>query len=195
MPSKEDSQDVISEINKILLDQNFKEVQQIFSNAELGEGITKPQNQNFLGYDAEVEDSKDSHERGERTKIITSLFGNYRDQQAERYEYKKEKKGSILRFLVFLIIGIFALLCYCCYTVVSRNSYKTEDIVALVSSFVTCLGSILSILMIIIKYIFPEDEDKNFNNLVTAIIENDTKRTKDDKEYRVHKKSHQDGWN
>lgn len=140
-------------------------------------------------YDAEYAYWRKMHEQqGLRTEEITRIFQNYRTQQAERYNYKERKKPIIFWFLFSLVIAIVALLFTWSIVFICLHEIDTACVVALVSSFITCLGSILSILIIIVKYVFPEDEDKNFNALVTSIIENDTKRIKDDNDFQIGKK-------
>ena len=56
---------------------------------------------------------------------------------------------------------------------------KTEFLTCIITAAVSCLTSIVTILLIIVKYIFPPDEETNFNNLVSIIVENDTMRLKD----------------
>ena len=124
-------------------------------------------------------------EQARRTEEITRLFINYRGQQAERYEYKHNTKPRIVRFLTLLIVVIVFLLATFSILLICLKKIDGPTVIALVSAFITCLGTILSILMIVVKYIFPEDEDKNFNDLVKSIITNDTARIKDENEYRL----------
>ena len=139
-------------------------------------------------YDAEYAYRQKMHKQQElRAEQVTQIFCNYREQQQQRYNYKKKMKPKIFWFLIFLVVGIFGLLLLLSVGIIRRYEIDTTSVVALVSSFVTCLGSILSILIIIVRYVFPEDEDKNFNALVTSIIENDTKRIKDDNDFEIGK--------
>ncbi|MBQ8684968.1 MAG: hypothetical protein IJ514_02205 [Clostridia bacterium] len=126
-------------------------------------------------------------EQEKRTEEITKIFVNYRGQQEQRYEYKHNIKPKIIGFLFRLIIALVVLLAAFSIILICVQEIEGPSVVALVTGFVTCLGSVLSILVIIVKYIFPEDEDKNFNDLVTSIITNDTVRIKDENDYRLHK--------
>ena len=139
-------------------------------------------------YDAEYAYRQKMHKQQElRAEQVTQIFYNYREQQQQRYNYKKKMKPRIFWFLFSLVIAIVALLFAWSIVFICLHEIDAASVVALVSSFITCLGSILSILIIIVRYVFPEDEDKNFNALVTSIIENDTKRIKDDNDFQIGK--------
>lgn len=126
-------------------------------------------------------------EQEKRTEEITKLFVNYREQQEKRYKYKDEMKPQLVRFLFSLIFAIGVIFVLFLLVALLTQEIDGADIVMIVASFVTCLGSILSIVLIIVKYIFPEEEDKDFNDLIKAIITNDTVRIKDDNVYQIDK--------
>lgn len=164
-------------------DTSIKEIEALIAESE-----QKKEIETQADYDAEYAYWKKMHEQQElRAEEITTIFTNYRIQQDERYKYKKKMKPVIFWFLFALITVIVLSLFGWSIVFICLHEIDAASVVALVSSFVTCLGSILSILIIIVKYIFPEDEDKNFNALVTSIIENDTKRIKDDNDFQIGK--------
>lgn len=164
-------------------DTNIKEIETLIAESE-----QKKEIETQADYDAEYAYWKKMHEQQElRAEEITKIFQNYRTQQKERYDYKKEMKPTIFWFLFSLVIAIVGLLFAWSIVFICLHEIDAASVVALVSSFITCLGSILSILIIIVRYVFPEDEDKNFNALVTSIIENDTKRIKDDNDFQIGK--------
>ncbi len=128
-------------------------------------------------------------EQEKRTEEITKIFVNYRGQQEQRYRYKHEMKPKLVSFLLNIIIAIIAVLAIFSILLICIHELEGPSVVALVSGFVTCLGTVVSIFVIIIKYVFPEDEDKNFNDLVKSIITNDTVRIKDENDYRINQKN------
>lgn len=127
-------------------------------------------------------------EQEKRTEEITQLFVNYRKQQSERYDYKCKTKPQFVHFLFGLIIAIGLVFVIFLLAVLGTQDLNGADIAMIITGFVTCLGSILSILLIIVKYLFPEDEDKDFNDLIKSIITNDTVRIKDDNTYQIDNK-------
>lgn len=115
-------------------------------------------------------------EQLERAQTVTVILQNYNSQQVDRNDYKKKMRPVMFWLLMVVILALTVGI----VIFVAINKITTEAIVGIVSACVTYLGSLLTILIVIIKYIFPEDEDKNFNSLVTTIVDNDTERIKDD---------------
>ena len=116
----------------------------------------------------------------ERSKIIKDILRHYAEQQEERYKFKKNWKIFFIIFFLVLATAIIAGAFFLAIVAIKYFSDKqTELITCLITSGVSCFGSIVSILLIIIKYVFPNDEETNFNNLVANIVQNDTERLKD----------------
>lgn len=126
--------------------------------------------------------------QSDRASIITDILRNYKDQQKERFNFKKDKQKKLLYVLLGIIgcltVTIIVLSIYFFRTTLVTH---TKGIVAFISSIVTYLTVLISVLLIIVKYVFPEDEEKNFNDLVSKIIENDTVRIRDDKAFNSKK--------
>lgn len=157
-----------------------EEINQFVSNSQTAELQNQMDLQSELAYREKMR-----KEQEKRTEEITNLFVNYRGQQEQRYKYKHEIKPKLIRRLSILIGVLIVLLAVFSVLIVCLNEINGAVVVALVSGFITCLSAVLSILLIIVKYIFPEDEDKNFNDLVKSIITNDTMRIKDENDYRL----------
>ncbi len=145
-----------------------------------------------IGSQYDVDKNSDYHtklkdQQKKRATIVTDILENYKTQQKERYEYKKKKKPCIVTFLLILIGILTASVCVLSFIGFNKE-VNTNIVIALVSTYVTYLSAILSILVIVVRYIFPDDEDKNFNELVSSIIENDTERIKNENDYDINKK-------
>lgn len=126
----------------------------------------------------------------DRSKIITGILANYSEQQIQRYNYKHGKKRVIFWLFFFLIITITIAFVAWASTLFFRGKViSDQDIIALVSSCVTYLTALISTFTIIVKYIFPTDEEKYFNDLVKTIIESDTTQMKNENEYSTNKSS------
>lgn len=121
-------------------------------------------------------------QHSERAKITTQILSNYKVQQEERHEYKFKKRSVILNILltavVLLVFSIIA--CFICAAAIP--SFKTEAIIAGLASLT---GSLITVLVIIVKYVFPADEERYFNDLVTNIIKNDAEVIKSENEYAL----------
>ena len=122
-----------------------------------------------------------------RSTSIDRILFNYATQQQERYNFKKRWKSIfVIFFCVLSIVIISGAIIVCCYALKNLRAQSTEFLTCIITAAVSCFASIVSILLIIVKYIFPPDEETNFNDLVSIIVENDTKRLKDiqDKDFQ-----------
>lgn len=164
--------------------QEVSEVDELLTGAD-----DKVELRNQAQYDAEyLYRQAMQNEQKARAKKITNIFSNYVQQQKDRYNYKERVKRKMVRGLMALVVVIFIAVLVLSRVFILRAEIDTTGVVALVGAWITGLGSIVSILLIVVRYLFPEDEDKNFNDLVTSIIENDTKRIKDDNDFQINKK-------
>lgn len=112
-----------------------------------------------------------------RSKTISDILLNYKEQQNNRNIYKETVKKWFVP--VFCAIAVlFVVLTTIC--VILSFIYLKDELVVLLTSLISSLlvgfTSVISILVIITKYIFPTDEEKNFNHLISIIVKNDTKR-------------------
>lgn len=111
-------------------------------------------------------------EYGSRNKIITALFKTYNDNTERRMKTNRRCKKVTFWFL---LISIFALTLAIVglFIVLLKYNLINDSIAIIISACVTYLGSLLSILQIITKYLFPNNEDKNVLELLKTIIEKD----------------------
>lgn len=107
-----------------------------------------------------------------RNEIITALFKTYNDNTERRMKTNRRCKKITFWFLLisifiltFAIVGLFIVLL--------KYNLINDSIAIVISACVTYLGSLLSILQIITKYLFPNNEDKNVLELLKTIIEKD----------------------
>lgn len=123
-------------------------------------------------------------EQKKRAEQVTLLLQNYTTQQSKRNDYKETAKPKIVRFLLSLI-GVFAFAMVVAVVLGIVHGVDSLTLGALVAGCVTFLGSIITVLVIIVKYLFPENEEANFNDLVKSIIANDTERMKSENENKL----------
>lgn len=112
-----------------------------------------------------------------RSRTITQILVNYQNQQASRYEYKEAAKKVIVP-LFCAIAGLFVVLMIVAIALSIKylHGSSVEFLTVIISSLVTGFSAVISVILIIIKYIFPNDEEKYFNDLISIIVENDTER-------------------
>lgn len=128
----------------------------------------------------------ESEENGKQAVLITGILGNYKDQQNSRYLFKTKTQKILFWFLIGLI-GVLtaALIIFVIFLFKFNSKMNVEVIVGLVSGCITYLGSLLTIFLVVVKYVFPEDEEKNFNELVSNIIKNHTDRIKNEYDFII----------
>lgn len=132
-------------------------------------------------YGADLYRGKMREQQKKRAEQVTKLLENYTEQQAKRNAYKQESKPKIVSVLIVLVfiltLGIIASIILGIILGVDALALG-----ALISGCVTYLSSIIALFLIIVKYLFPENEEANFNDLVKSIISNDTERMKSENE-------------
>lgn len=117
-----------------------------------------------------------ANNRESRDDVTTELYNKYRDRFQEHNDFKKGYKVKLYslckNILTALSIGIIA----CILAVIIKDDLKLGEIIAIIiPSCVTYVSSIISILTIIAKHLFPLDEEQYVNDIVKTIIETDLK--------------------
>lgn len=109
-----------------------------------------------------------------RNEKLTELLNNYVDRNKKRSE-----GNDIMKYVSFSIfMFIILLLTIAVVVAIIKADLDTTTapvMVSLVSIAVTYLGSIITILQIIFKYLFPTDEEKDTISMIQTIIQNDLK--------------------
>lgn len=108
----------------------------------------------------------------ERNKELTRLLKDYISQRAVRISSNKLLKNVIYwLFVVILLALTFTVIVVFLKT--DMNKSNTKTVVSLLSVAATYLTSILSIVKIISKYLFPFDEEKDTIEMIKTVIQND----------------------
>ena len=110
--------------------------------------------------------------RDERTTI---LYEEFVAAYSEKRTFLKKSKRTIRCWAIAWITAIVSLIGYSLVHVLSFTDRNIGDIVILVSAIVPMLSAIIGILVIITKYVFPENEEQHITEIVKLILENDLK--------------------
>ena len=168
MATTNDAKSNISEIEEVLLE--AKEEETVIRDISIHRGYAYQ----------EIE----SEENAKQATLITDILNNYTNQQKDRFNYKSRTQKFIFWFLMALVAALTAaLIAWISYLFKYHQSFDIPDIIGLVTSCITYLSSLLTIFLVIVKYVFPEDEEKNFNELVSNIIKNHTDRLKNEYDF------------
>lgn len=122
-----------------------------------------------------------------RTNHISDILESYKTQQGERERMRREQRSTVLKVLLGSIIVLLIIALILVIWASTRSEFRLEDAATVITSILALLGAILSIIHTIVKYLFPTDEDKNFNDLVVKIIEGDTSQLINDKGFLTKK--------
>lgn len=167
-------------INLLDPKQNIPEVENVLSEAKERGQVYRD---SFLETAYRYQNAE-AQENAKQATLITSILENYKDQQSKRNKNKYSKQKTIFWVLMVLVCGLtIALALWIGFLFCFHQTIATPEIIGLITSCITYLSSLLIIFFVIVKYVFPEDEEKDFNELVAIIIKNHTDRLNKEYEY------------
>lgn len=123
----------------------------------------------------------------ERTTHISEILDNYKNQQIDSSKLRREQRRVVLNALLTIIFCLLGLSVLLLASFAQKGEFELKQAITIVTSILALCGTILSIIHTIVKYLFPSDEDKNFNDLVVKIIEGDTAQLVNDKDFLTKK--------
>lgn len=102
---------------------------------------------------------------------LTDLLDDYIKQRRERVR----TNNFLKKFIFWFFIALLAVLTMAVvgYILCNRNSDSIPAMVSLLSVSVTYLASLLAVIEIMSKYLFPIDEEKDTISMIQAVINND----------------------
>lgn len=107
-----------------------------------------------------------------RNEKLTRLLTDFIDQRKERIRTNKFLKKFIFWFFVSML-GVLTIT-VALFVVFNIDNVKTiPAVIALVSISVTYLVSLIAVLEVMSKYLFPVDEEKDTIAMIKAVIKND----------------------
>lgn len=109
----------------------------------------------------------------ERDKQTTMLYAQYVIAHKEKQDFAKQTKG-LVRNLCFIWVSFFILASVglSLYIIICTQRQVT-DIVALLGAVIPFVLAIIGTLNIVVKHVFPENEEQYINEIVIAIGKND----------------------
>lgn len=120
-----------------------------------------------------VTTSEEARSAAENQRLVDTKAANLFSNIVDAY-VGKVKTNKILKIVLFSV-SLLALLAFvvafiiCLFVVVYSESKMGEMLAILIPAGVTVVTSVVSIIVIIAKYLFPQDEDKNFTELVKVL--------------------------
>ncbi len=122
-------------------------------------------------------DQKLKKNLSDRDDKVTALLKQFVDEHERRIESdKKLKKKFLIGLIVSLsIIGVLIIAAVVCVFIFSLD---IGNLISLLGIVFTFLGSLLFIVKMLLKYLFPLDLDKNIISLISKIIDHDLNQYK-----------------
>lgn len=118
-----------------------------------------------------------------RAENITDTLESLTTQQIERYKFRRIMQIVISVFFMLLVLGLTVALIVCiAYVLKNKDIDYLNAIIVLVGSGVTYLASVITIVAVIVRYTFPENEDKLLTELISKVIEEEQTFFKDEEE-------------
>lgn len=126
-----------------------------------------------IEYTSQIDPNR-TKEQNERDKQITILLQSYVKNYANKVRKNKTYKSVLFIFCIIGFFGVFllgvAVMFYLTFCLKHKN---WSDIATLATVSTTMMGSLVFLVKIIAKYVFPENEENNITMLVKTIQEND----------------------
>ena len=125
-----------------------------------------------------LKDNWQTEEQKKRDVKISELLTQYVKAYSEKVSFVISKRNAIVELLLWaisiLIITIVVITFIFCF---AKNGIE-ENLIAIISSYVSILSLIFGLLTTITKYIFPENDEKYITEIVSSIQKNDLENKK-----------------
>ncbi len=121
-----------------------------------------------------VTNAEEARSASENKRLIESkaadLFVDVVDAYVGKITTNKVLKVVLFTVSLFALVSFVVAFIICLFLVINSNATMSETLAILIPAGATVVTSIVSIIIIIAKYLFPRDEDKNFTDLVKVLI-------------------------
>ena len=114
-------------------------------------------------------------EQKKRDVSTTDLYIAFIDNYKSNKLFSRKYKVVICRWCLWIIAILTASIVATILIVVCSTERKVGDIVTMVTAVASLIGTIIGILTIVAKHLFPENEEKHMTEIVKLIHENDFK--------------------
>ena len=110
-----------------------------------------------------------------RDRDTTALYKQFVEAHKEKQRFSKKAKKAICVSCVAWVSLLIIVCCVLSIYVITKTNRQSSDIVALISAVIPIVVAIVGTLNIVVRHVFPENEEKNITEIVKAIHENDFK--------------------
>ncbi len=129
--------------------------------------------------DKKFVDTYATNEQAKRDAEITRLLRYYINTYDKKSKSNRMYKGVIFWTSIIILLSFSLVFLYLLYNYPNMADTNTvNNMVALITVCVTYLTLVISILKIITKYVFPQNEEEYITHIVKSIQDNDLKNKK-----------------
>ena len=144
--------------------------------------FVKANNESDLDYD--YKDRFVTKEQRRRDKYITDLLNQYVSFYESKVKHSKICRYIILIPCISIIIVFSGLLVVLSLKVLNTdNELQVQEVVAFVTACISFISLIISLLTIITKYFFPENDEQHIATIVETIQKNDLENKRENARY------------
>ncbi len=126
----------------------------------------------------QIEARTAAQNRDLRDTKATNLFSDIVDAYVSKVKTNNGLKITLFIVSLVILIAFATAFIICLFSVINNKADLGEILSILIPAGAAVVTSIISIIIIIAKYLFPQDEDKNFTDLVKVLH----KKNKENKE-------------
>ena len=128
-----------------------------------------------LKNDSELFDNTQPIEAGDRSRSISQIVRAYAAEYNNKVSFQSLYRKILFWLCFSLIIAFFlATLVVLFYAVrLSSNHMRVANLIGLITAFLSFVGSIIGLIMVITNYCFPSNYEKSVVELVGAVQQND----------------------
>jgi len=116
-----------------------------------------------------------SQQQSIRDKQITRLLKSFVDSYDDKRQFRRETKWGILFFAAFWMSLLLLACILFSKSVLADPDRSIADVAALLAALVPLVTAMLGTLGVVVRYVFPEDEDKNTAEILRLVQESDLK--------------------
>lgn len=109
----------------------------------------------------------------EREKTYTKILETFYEDYRKRSDKKRELKS---KFFWCVISLFFVVACGCIASVILAVVINVDNLIGIIITIcASMLGTTISLVIVVAKHLFPEEDDKNISELISSFFDHDIK--------------------
>lgn len=109
-----------------------------------------------------------------RNKLYSDLLELYIEEYENKSKWKKGYKLAFFVVVMFCFFGIIGASLYAIIIVAQKDDPSLYDLGTIIGSVAGIISSLVVLPKIIAEHLFPTDEDRNMNDILKSMQENDS---------------------